>query len=199
LPVVALVGLITFGAAAFAWRVWLQYRRTGDTGLRGSARTLPDVLAGLALISGAVAIVTGPILDLTDVLEPLEPMVHTSLQAVAVACFAMGFALTVRAQLDMGASWRIGVDASETTALITCGVFRYVRNPIFTGMALAFAGAALLVPNVVALAGVALVVLGLQLQVRLVEEPYLARVHGGAYRTYARTAGRFIPWLGRAR
>ena len=30
----------------------------------------------------------------------------------------------------MGASWRIGVDTSETTALITGGVFRYVRNPM---------------------------------------------------------------------
>jgi protein-S-isoprenylcysteine O-methyltransferase Ste14 len=50
-----------------------------------------------------------------------------------VACFALGFWLTVRAQLDMGESWRIGVDAGEVTALVTTGVFRNVRNPIFSG------------------------------------------------------------------
>jgi hypothetical protein len=33
--------------------------------------------------------------------------------------------------------------------------------------------------------------------VRAVEEPYLARVHGRAYREWAATAGRFVPILGR--
>jgi protein-S-isoprenylcysteine O-methyltransferase Ste14 len=40
-------------------------------------------------------------------------------------------------------------------------------------------------------------VIGLQIQVRLVEEPYLLRVHGDAYRRYAERTGRFVPWLGR--
>ncbi|MET9817324.1 MULTISPECIES: hypothetical protein [unclassified Streptomyces] len=35
----------------------------------------------------------------------------------------------------MGASWRVGVDVGERTALITGGPFAYVRNPIFTAMA----------------------------------------------------------------
>jgi protein-S-isoprenylcysteine O-methyltransferase Ste14 len=178
---VALAGLIAFGAVAFGWRIWLQYRRTGDTGVRGSSRTAGGVVAGLGLLPGALAIVAATILDLTNTLDPLEPWVHTPVQAFGAVCFAMGFALAVRAQLDMGASWRIGVDSSETTRLITGGVFRHVRNPIFTGTALAFCGVALLVPNVVALVGVALFVVGLQLHVRLVEEPYLARVHGDAY------------------
>jgi len=196
LAVAALAGLSTFAAVAFGWRVWIQHRRTGDTGLRGSARTL---LGPLALLPGTVAIVAGPILDLVGALEPLVPVVHPLVLAVGVACFAMGFALTVRAQLDMGASWRIGVDARETTALVTGGVFRYVRNPIFTGMVLAFAGVTLLVPNVVALMGIAALVIGLQVHVRFIEEPYLASVHGASYRSYARSVGRFVPWIGRAR
>jgi protein-S-isoprenylcysteine O-methyltransferase Ste14 len=174
----------------------MQHRRTGDSGLRGSTRAL---LGPFALLPGTVAIVAGPILDLVGALDPLEPMVEPLVQAVGVACFGMGFVLTVRAQSDMGASWRIGVDVGETTALITGGAFRYVRNPIFTGMVLAFTGVALLVPNVVALVGIALVVAGLELHVRLVEEPHLARVHGIAYRSYARRAGRFVPWIGRAK
>jgi protein-S-isoprenylcysteine O-methyltransferase Ste14 len=35
--------------------------------------------------------------------------------------------------------------------------------------------------------------------VRRVEEPHLASTHGDAYRSYMRTAGRFVPWIGRAR
>jgi protein-S-isoprenylcysteine O-methyltransferase Ste14 len=75
----------------------------------------------------------------------------------------------------------------------------YVRNPIFTGMVLAFAGVTLLVPNVVALVGLALLAVGLEVHVRLIEEPHLAGAHGHAYRSYSRQAGRFVPWLGRAR
>ena len=34
---------------------------------------------------------------------------------------------------------------------------------------------------------------------RLVEEPYLHRVHGTAYDRYAARTGRFLPWIGRQR
>jgi protein-S-isoprenylcysteine O-methyltransferase Ste14 len=196
LALAALAALTIFAVVAFGWRVWIQRRRTGDAGLRGSSRTL---FGPLALLPGTALLVAGPILDLFRALEPVESMVHPLLQAFGVVCFALGFVLTVRAQLDMGASWRIGVDVSEKAELITNGVFRYVRNPIFTGMILAFAGVALLVPNVAALVGIALIVMGLEVNVRFIEEPHLAGVHGNAYRSYARTAGRFVPWIGKAK
>jgi protein-S-isoprenylcysteine O-methyltransferase Ste14 len=196
LAVAALAGLVSFASVTFGWRIWIQHRRTGDMGLRGSLRAPPGVLA---LVSGIAAIVAGVILDLADAVNPLERMQHPLVQGAGALCFAVGFVLTVRAQFDLGASWRIGVDPTETTALVTRGVFRHVRNPIFTGMVLALAGVTLLVPNVVALIGIALVVVGLELHVRLVEEPYLANTHGDAYRSYKRKAGRFLPWLGRAR
>ena len=40
-------------------------------------------------------------------------------------------------------------------------------------------------------------IIGLELHVRLVEEPYLLRVHGDAYRRYAARTGRFLPRVGR--
>ena len=46
----------------------------------------------------------------------------------------VGIAATVYAQVDMGDSWRIGVDPDETTTLVRTGVFGWVRNPIFTAM-----------------------------------------------------------------
>ncbi len=41
-----------------------------------------------------------------------------------------------------------------------------------------FAGVALLAPNLLALGGATLVIVALELQTRLVEEPYLSMVHG---------------------
>lgn len=58
-------------------------------------------------------------------------------------------------------------------------------------------GLALMVPSVVALVGFAALVVALELQVRLVEEPYLLEQHGEAYRAYARRTGRFVPGVGR--
>jgi protein-S-isoprenylcysteine O-methyltransferase Ste14 len=53
------------------------------------------------------------------------------------------------------------------------------------------------VPNLLAAVTVVLVLTSLEIQVRRVEEPYLLRVHGDAYRAYAARTGRFVPFLGR--
>ncbi|MEU4511179.1 isoprenylcysteine carboxylmethyltransferase family protein [Nonomuraea wenchangensis] len=97
----------------------------------------------------------------------------------------------------MGASWRIGVEESETTALVTTGAFVFARNPIFTAMIATAAGLAAMVPNAISLVALLLAVVSIELQVRAVEEPCLLRVHGPAYRRYAARVGRFLPGVGR--
>ncbi|WP_240749083.1 methyltransferase family protein [Mycobacterium paragordonae] len=54
-----------------------------------------------------------------------------------------------------------------------------------------------MVPNPVAITGVVITVIGIQVQVRLAEEPYLRRLHGTAYIDYASRVGRFVPGIGR--
>ncbi len=108
---------------------------------------------------------------------------------LGVVLFVVGLAETLAAQQAMGASWRIGVDESERTELITTGPFAIVRNPIFAAMIPASLGIALLVPNVFALAAFMALVTALELQVRLVEEPYVLRTHDDAYTEYASGSG----------
>src|SRR5262249_17477873 len=104
--------------------------------------------------------------------------------------------LTFGAQLAMGSSWRIGVDPEERTELVTDGPFELVRNPIYSAMLPTVFGLVLMVPSVVAISGFLALVVALEMQVRLVEEPYLLGVHGDAYATYAARVGRFVPRLG---
>jgi protein-S-isoprenylcysteine O-methyltransferase Ste14 len=85
------------------------------------------------------------------------------------------------------------------TELVTGGLFRYVRNPIFAGMLAFWAGVALATPNLLCLVAPLFALAGMEIQVRFVEEPYLRRVHGDAYLKYASMAGRFIPGLGKLR
>jgi protein-S-isoprenylcysteine O-methyltransferase Ste14 len=91
------------------------------------------------------------------------------------------------------------VDPTEETALVSGGLFRWVRNPIFTSMLLLLAGLALIAPAAPSVASFFVALAGLELQVRLVEEPYVSRVHGEAYRAYAARVGRFLPCIGRLR
>ena len=49
----------------------------------------------------------------------------------------------------------------------------------------------------IVLAGAGMV--GLELHVRFIEEPYLLRVHGEQYAAYAAQVGRFLPGIGRLR
>jgi len=72
-----------------------------------------------------------------------------------------------------------------------------VRNPIFTFLVTALAALALLVPNALAIAALATLVAATEIQVRAVEEPYLERTHGDAYRRYRARTGRFVPGVGR--
>lgn len=197
----ALTGLalyLTGALAAFGIRTWLHARRTGSTGWRGlsgapgSAEWWGGTLFAAAMLLGAA----GPALAAAGVGPspvPLPGAVAWFGLAVAVA----GFGGTVAAQAGMGTSWRIGVDPTERTSLVTSGVFGVVRNPIFTAMATALSGVVLLAPTAVTLASLVCLVTAVELQVRVVEEPYLARTHGTAYAGYTARVGRFVPGVGR--
>ena len=108
----------------------------------------------------------------------------------------LGFAAVLGAQSAMGSSWRIGVDPGERTSLVTTGAFALVRNPIFTAMITALTGVALLAPTLVTAAALVSLVLAVELQVRVVEEPYLRQVHGQQYALYTARVGRFVPGIG---
>lgn len=199
MPLVALVLFTVFGLLGFGWRSWEQRRRTGSTGFKGISGRPGSVewLAGVGFIVAIAVAIVAPILQLSGVISPLTLLEETWIHITGIAIAVLGIGATVYAQLDMGDSWRIGVDPGETTTLVRSGVFGWVRNPIFTAMITFGFGIALLTPNLVAIAGFVLLVVTIELQVRAVEEPYLQTVHGDVYRDYLAGVGRFVPGVGR--
>ena len=155
MPIVALVLFAVFAALGFGWRSWEQRRRTGSTGFRGISGRPGSIewLAGVGFIVSMAAAVFAPILQLVGVVSPLAVLDIAWIQIAGIVIAAAGIAATVYAQLDMGDSWRIGVDRSETTTLVRSGVFGWVRNPIFTAMMVFGFGIALVTPNLVAIVG----------------------------------------------
>ena len=199
MPVVALVAYALYLALAFGLRTLLQIRRTGSSGFKGVSGRVgsPEWLAGVLFVTALAIGAAAPVLALADVAEPFEALDKTAVNAVGIALYVVGLAGTLVAQIAMGTSWRIGIDESERTELVTDGPFAVVRNPIFAAMLPTSLGLTLMVPSWVAFAGLAALFAALELQVRVVEEPYLRRIHGARYSDYAARVGRFLPGLGR--
>ncbi|MBW2286955.1 MAG: isoprenylcysteine carboxylmethyltransferase family protein [Deltaproteobacteria bacterium] len=201
MPRLALAICMLWFFSLFVFRTIVQWRATGSTGVKGfhgRVGSLPWI-AGVAASLGLALAPLAPLSALFDwpggSLLVAEPGLHW-----AGAAFALiGNAGGLLAQLAMGSSWRVGVDASERTELVTHGMFAWVRNPIFSFISLSVLGLVLLVPNPLSLLAGVLTLVGIEVQVRAVEEPYLLRMHGADYARYAARVGRFVPAIGRLR
>ena len=153
-------------------------------------------LAWCATMSATVGILLAPFSPLAALYNwPLSTMMFEvpAVHWVGAIMAFIGIAGALAAQLGMGESWRIGVDSTERTKLVTTGMFRYVRNPIFTFIGISMFGFYLTVPNAWAVGAALLTGVGIHFQVKYVEEPYLREVHGDDYESYMKTVGRYLP------
>ena len=189
--------LVVFAVCAllvFGFRVGLQYGRTRDHGLRlgkqGATRAgrAATAMQAIALFGVLAATVLDGFALLPGQLE-LGPAGTTA----GIAVCALATAITMVSQYQMGDAWRIGVDASEKTELVVGGMFSVSRNPIYSGMLLLGIGFVILVPHILTAFFAVLSFVGIEVQVRKVEEPHLRRVHGEDYEAYCRRVGRYLP------
>jgi protein-S-isoprenylcysteine O-methyltransferase Ste14 len=198
MPALGLALLALYGFLAFGVRMVVQVCRTGSTGfkgLRGASGSVERIGGSLFAIAIGLC-VAGPALQLADALNAVQALDGDVANILGAVLASLGIVVTAVAQFAMGDAWRIGVDPSECTELVTHGPFSVARNPIFAAMIPSFTGIALLAPNAVTIAGAILLMVALELQTRLVEEPYLLAVHGKQYAIYAIQVGRFLPGIG---
>ncbi|MDY3548372.1 isoprenylcysteine carboxylmethyltransferase family protein [Riemerella anatipestifer] len=122
---------------------------------------------------------------------PIRQLETLTIKYVGLGLLAFALIWTIIAQGHMKNSWRIGIDTETKTELITEGLFKFSRNPIFFGMILSLIGLFLTTPN--ALTGLFLI-LGyvlIQIQIRL-EEEFLTNQHGQKYAIYKQKVRRLI-------
>lgn len=201
--ILPLIGVLLFLSVGLAGRAWFQVRRYGSSGImlfRAGRRRqhirdglfvlLLLLVMGQALIA---AIVPGTLFPLGTVLPPARA---AALRPVGAVLLFGGLALMLIAQLDLGGSWRIGIEEQARPGLVTTGMYRVCRNPIFLFMFVMFVGYTVLLPSWLSVVLLVGAFLGNRQQV-IVEEAYLLRAYGDEYRAYARRVGRFLPWVGR--
>lgn len=198
MPTVALTLAVLWFLFLFVVRSLLQWRSTGSTGWKGFSGA-PGSLewnAGLLASLGMFTAVAAPVATLLGWPGGELFFESTELHVTGAIAAALGILGALVAQVQMGSSWRIGVDAGEQTTLVTHGLFRWMRNPIFTFILLSMAGLVLVVPSVLSLSAAVLSLAGIEIQVRAVEEPYLRATHGREYQRYCSSTGRFVPGVG---
>lgn len=198
---VPLTGIVLLVGMAFGWRAWLQHRRHGTWGIflfrsTSALQKLRDgAMAIAAILLGSQAVVAAGWPASIHAL-PIDPTWLEILRIAGVVVMFGGLAVLIVAQLELGASWRIGIDEAASPGLVVSGLYRFCRNPIFLALLLVVAGYTLLLPTVLSLVLLAGFYVGVRQQIAA-EESWLLRTYGEPYRDYARRIGRLVPGVGK--
>jgi protein-S-isoprenylcysteine O-methyltransferase Ste14 len=118
---------------------------------------------------------------------------HPAALAAGVVLYAVGLWIFARSHADLGRHWSITLELREEHRLVTRGVYRRVRHPMYLGLLLYSAGQALALPNWLAGPSYLVVMAGL-VGLRLVPEERMMRdAFAAEWDAYAARSKRLIP------
>ena len=187
--------ILFFGLAMIlpSYRVW---KTTGVNpykfGKSESTHDYVGVLFRLTILAVALVVILFVFLpSLYKYLVPVSYLSNPTLSIIGQILLTLTLGWVLIAQVHMQKSWRIGIDENVKTELIQTGLFKISRNPIFLGMRIMLLGLFLVLPNAATLVTLFYGELLIQIQVRL-EEEFLTRIHGEAYRAYRKQVRRWI-------
>jgi len=156
----------------------------------------------LVLVPLVAAWVTLPYLAQTRTGGPLalpafalSVPLYAALRWLAAAIGVICLAVSIRCWIHMGRNWRMAVSVNDRTELITDGLFRRIRHPIYAFSMLLMLCSAVVVPAwpMLAIAAVHLFIMNMKARN---EERHLLQTHGDAYARYLGATGRYFPRTG---
>lgn len=116
---------------------------------------------------------------------------NIAISILGLVITSIGVLFFILAMVFMKTSWRVGIDKSTKTNLITSGFYRFSRNPAFVGMNLMFLGTAITYGSVVAMIAAVLVIVTLHFQI-LQEEKHMKETFKKEYDEYAKRTARYL-------
>lgn len=193
-PTVASTLFLVFTATYLAIRgVFARRMRRAKAVSRADLRDrLLILLVGLGQIVLPCIVATQPVLGLAARAQPLACTV------LGVAVMLAGLWLFWRSHAELGDSWSVTLELNAQHRLVTDGLYRFVRHPMYASFLVLGLGQALLVANWIAgLSGLAAT--ALLMVVRLPrEEAMMIERFGNQYREYRRRVGAVLPRRRRA-
>jgi protein-S-isoprenylcysteine O-methyltransferase Ste14 len=183
-----LIGKIVFLAAIFL-EIVIRYPYREQTKQKQTDRQ-EQVLLLLIAIGGLLLPMIFIFTSTLDFANYYPPMWVIGL---GIAVMSIALFLFWRAHADLGRNWSNSLEIFDEHKLVTQGVYRQVRHPMYSAMWLMGIGQMLLLPNWVAgFAGIIGYALLYFLRVPK-EEEMMLKQFGDQYQDYMATTGRIIP------
>jgi protein-S-isoprenylcysteine O-methyltransferase Ste14 len=153
---------------------------------KGTIEKILLTIAWIAFFLPLIWIVT-PVFSFAD--YPLHPIPF----AAGTACLVLGLWLFHRSHKDLGANWSISLELRENHRLVTEGIYRRIRHPMYLGFLVYSAGQSLALPNwFVGPSYLAAMVLLIALRLGP-EERMMREEFGSDYETYQQATWRLLP------
>ena len=111
-----------------------------------------------------------------------------------IAVTMLGLCLAVWARVHLGRNWSSRPTIRVGHTLVRTGPYRFVRNPIYTGLLVAYAGTAVVIGAFWAFALILVLLASFLVRIRE-EEKILLGEFGEEYEKYRREVRALIPWL----
>ena len=123
--------------------------------------------------------------------RPLIPAI--AILGIVMLCAALF--LFYRSHADLGKNWSISLEIRSEHRLVSTGIYRFIRHPMYSSFFLMAVAQLLLLPNW--FAGITgLVGVGMLYAFRIrQEERMMMERFGAEYRDYMTRTARLIPWL----
>ena len=120
--------------------------------------------------------------------------VYANVRGLAGIVVVLALLATIECWKRMGRSWRMAVTPGEKTELVTTGLYRSIRHPIYALSILMMTATAVVLPTIPMIAVAVVHVTLMNLKARN-EERHLLATHGESYAAYLAATGRFLPRL----
>ena len=123
---------------------------------------------------------------------PITSLVPSPYRYGGIALIVLGFAVTAPAAQ---AFRRLGTPLKpfeESTVVVTTGIFRFTRNPMYLGMVVGLLGVAILLGSLVSFLPVPVFVMIIHVQFIVHEERFMEELFGAEYLAYKRKVRRWI-------
>ncbi|HRO46729.1 isoprenylcysteine carboxylmethyltransferase family protein [Agriterribacter sp.] len=188
--------LVVYITAIFIWPSYRTFKQTGINPITfGKSDNAHDYIGFIMKILIALLFITVICFSVLGehykYLLPIWYLEKYGNQLSGLILIHIALVWIFLAQRKMNNSWRIGIDKKNKTDLVTDGVFRISRNPIFFGMMISVMGLFLILPNMMTFFLFFTTCIIIQIQIRL-EEEFLEKQHGQTYLEYKRTVRRLI-------
>ena len=124
--------------------------------------------------------------------ELLPEYFSNSMAWVAIILIIIGFVIEIAGYVSLGIYTRFGLPTSESR-LITSGIFKYCRHPMYLGLFIMIIGTTIYFPHWIAITCCVITII-LHHKVALAEEKYMANIFSNDWEEYKKGSKMYLLW-----